>query len=106
MVECECGMNPCIGHWYLVLIDTWWNVNTLPFANCDNVWYVLIDTWWNVNYHEYEIIYSQYVVLIDTWWNVNNGLTKRQNQRSNCFNRYMVECEFVRVTINIGFFWF
>ena len=34
---------------YLVLIDTWWNVNKLIKAIVA-VWEaVLIDTWWNVN---------------------------------------------------------
>ena len=32
-----------------VLIDTWWNVNTLVDAFNVMVYRVLIDTWWNVN---------------------------------------------------------
>ena len=34
---------------YLVLIDTWWNVNTFKIYNSSVVVSVLIDTWWNVN---------------------------------------------------------
>ena len=32
---------------------------------------VLIDTWWNVNTREYGYLTIDYIVLIDTWWNVN-----------------------------------
>ena len=33
----------------IVLIDTWWNVNTNKIMWCDSAEPVLIDTWWNVN---------------------------------------------------------
>ena len=33
----------------LVLIDTWWNVNSNEEALNRYMAYVLIDTWWNVN---------------------------------------------------------
>ena len=33
---------------------------------------VLIDTWWNVNTKEQTSFTIKKEVLIDTWWNVNN----------------------------------
>ena len=40
----ESGLAECS-----VLIDTWWNVNNIPYI-VKGVWVtVLIDTWWNVN---------------------------------------------------------
>ena len=55
-----------------VLIDTWWNVNSICHKNIiDFEFIVLIDTWWNVNHKERSIEVSQVEVLIDTWWNVN-----------------------------------
>ena len=33
---------------------------------------VLIDTWWNVNYFGRVDVITAYRVLIDTWWNVND----------------------------------
>ena len=49
MVECELRFISVILTANRVLIDTWWNVNTLksPDAKTDST--VLIDTWWNVN---------------------------------------------------------
>ena len=99
-----------------VLIDTWWNVNfayfllSYPCPQCFNrymveceslsvlksaqtVTAVLIDTWWNVNMEHYNEYIFQYQVLIDTWWNVNVCIGMIQSYGSNCFNRYMVECE-------------
>ena len=36
--------------WHFVLIDTWWNVNTVIFSIYSRICNsVLIDTWWNVN---------------------------------------------------------
>ena len=34
-----------------VLIDTWWNVNTIDLFEFPFSIPVLIDTWWNVNAH-------------------------------------------------------
>ena len=33
---------------------------------------VLIDTWWNVNFKAVEAMLPNFSVLIDTWWNVNH----------------------------------
>ena len=49
MVECEFFVDTVDWGWFVVLIDTWWNVNSTVntprrFNLC-----VLIDTWWNVN---------------------------------------------------------
>ena len=59
-----------------VLIDTWWNVNTLqsPDAKTDST--VLIDTWWNVNLFKRHIRQNPRTVLIDTWWNVNQFINR------------------------------
>ena len=57
MVECESGKTTSFLLIGLVLIDTWWNVNTLqsPDAKTDST--VLIDTWWNVNF-KYESFFQ------------------------------------------------
>ena len=49
MVECELYDKVIASFPALVLIDTWWNVNTKIcfFQFLDEI--VLIDTWWNVN---------------------------------------------------------
>ena len=76
----------------LVLIDTWWNVNSTWEWEENGGCLVLIDTWWNVNYISFQLylprigfnrymvecesrflnrIFYHFLVLIDTWWNVN-----------------------------------
>ena len=37
---------------------------------------VLIDTWWNVNTNKLGAGVDAVEVLIDTWWNVNTATTK------------------------------
>ena len=49
MVECKYRSNNCFQDDRIVLIDTWWNVNSLAIAVTDHDNIVLIDTWWNVN---------------------------------------------------------
>ena len=58
---------------YLVLIDTWWNVNLLLLYRLAVMNRVLIDTWWNVNHGHLRCYSVTQTVLIDTWWNVNLG---------------------------------
>ena len=55
----------------MVLIDTWWNVNTNKLGAGVDAVEVLIDTWWNVNNFGYLSKPRSNSVLIDTWWNVN-----------------------------------
>ena len=76
MVECE--LLSLIGKMYIdaVLIDTWWNVNQTTGISADPTAIVLIDTWWNVNH--IKMIF--YTILI-------------------CFNRYMVECEYLNPSV-------
>ncbi len=38
---------------------------------------VLIDTWWNVNTNKLGAGVDAVEVLIDTWWNVNSILAER-----------------------------
>ena len=54
---------------------------------------VLIDTWWNVNSNEEALNRYMAYVLIDTWWNANCTLFPCPALRTLRFNRYMVECE-------------
>ena len=54
---------------------------------------VLIDTWWNVNTLLQSLQLQAEQVLIDTWWNVNVRISHGTAISTNCFNRYMVECE-------------
>ena len=81
----------------LVLIDTWWNVNTLINTCLLCIFTVLIDTWWNVNrYADGEYLdslgFNRYMVeceyaIADDVYNAISG-----------FNRYMVECEFAFIS--------
>ena len=50
MVECEFVGNPYLAVFLAVLIDTWWNVNTIAVTRKRSNGVVLIDTWWNVNF--------------------------------------------------------
>ena len=61
---------------YIVLIDTWWNVNCIFIIKKDNNKKVLIDTWWNVNHGKRIAFCNSSYVLIDTWWNVNSCTVK------------------------------
>ena len=49
MVECESNKLGIGADAYSVLIDTWWNVNSLRLISDVMCSQVLIDTWWNVN---------------------------------------------------------
>ena len=49
MVECEYSLSKISFALSLVLIDTWWNVNTNKLGAGTEEVVVLIDTWWNVN---------------------------------------------------------
>ncbi|EDO58931.1 hypothetical protein CLOL250_00473 [Clostridium sp. L2-50] len=49
MVECEFSKPVRYYTFDVVLIDTWWNVNTREQVRKVNRRPVLIDTWWNVN---------------------------------------------------------
>ena len=61
---------------------------------------VLIDTWWNVNSRAVPLMFIDFFVLIDTWWNVNfQALFLRASSRTR-FNRYMVECEYIERLIS------
>ena len=78
---------------FLVLIDTWWNVNQGNTNSSPRSFFVLIDTWWNVNTLRSPDAKTDSTVLIDTWWNVNISNWCSNRIRYLCFNRYMVECE-------------
>ena len=78
----------------LVLIDTWWNVNSYVNDTKESPKNVLIDTWWNVNEEGHKVYYFTPDVLIDTWWNVNLIPFLFVTDCVPCFNRYMVECEY------------
>ena len=49
MVECEFFVDTVDWGWFVVLIDTWWNVNYIHRSAYQRAPRVLIDTWWNVN---------------------------------------------------------
>ena len=80
MVECESVYTEHILAVRIVLIDTWWNVNT-----------------WMRGSHLQEGL-----VLIDTWWNVNSVLELIVKWNKYRFNRYMVECELLKVSWSIS----
>ena len=61
MVECEYVTNLAVGRVYLVLIDTWWNVNSIAFTFAFLKPKVLIDTWWNVNIVPHALQFYSYV---------------------------------------------
>ena len=58
----------------VVLIDTWWNVNSQNSTKRSHMKIVLIDTWWNVNVIFTVTFPFDPTVLIDTWWNVNSAM--------------------------------
>ena len=58
MVECEYSNRSAVIGDFVVLIDTWWNVNDSVISYNGISETVLIDTWWNVNL---ENIVSLYV---------------------------------------------
>ena len=92
MVECEFSSVSPVTMSYLVLIDTWWNVNQLAEGGVLKKGQVLIDTWWNVNKLRDTPVLADRIVLIDTWWNVNYDVYEIEELATG-FNRYMVECE-------------
>ena len=92
MVECESITDKTMSALSVVLIDTWWNVNSASVFSVTIKVMVLIDTWWNVNLQEQKNYIKKVIVLIDTWWNVN-VCSKRRITEVKSFNRYMVECE-------------
>ena len=52
---------------------------------------------------ECESVYTEHIlavriVLIDTWWNVNSVLELIVKWNKYRFNRYMVECELLKVS--------
>ena len=59
--------------YYLVLIDTQWNVITYGSEYAAGADLVLIDTQWNVNLFKCWSAQLYRPVLIDTQWNVNNS---------------------------------
>ena len=56
---------------YIVLIETYWNVNYLTAMPGAATACVLIETYWNVNQLNPVTVDKQYIVLIETYWNVN-----------------------------------
>ena len=72
MVECEYITNFAIGGIYLVLIDTWWNVNILPDFVSSKVSVSFNRYMVECEYFFVTFIVAEKTVLIDTWWNVND----------------------------------
>ena len=84
----------------LVLIDTWWNVNTNITSDIARRCKVLIDTWWNVNINNYDshtksTSFNRYMVECESH-QINIILNAERS-----FNRYMVECESNSVSIAV-----
>ena len=78
---------------FRVLIDTWWNVNNGGFGTGHTTDSVLIDTWWNVNVRD-EIIFDFENQSFNRYMVECEYMKKSENdKKSVCFNRYMVECE-------------
>ena len=55
----------------MVLIETYWNVNTALYTALTAIETVLIETYWNVNVFYFGRLRRSYKVLIETYWNVN-----------------------------------
>ena len=60
MVECESILTAQQLSEILVLIDTWWNVNSNKTASEEYYIMVLIGTWWNVNFGDL-IIFDEFI---------------------------------------------
>ena len=71
-------------------------MNCYIFITFSLVFLVLIDTWWNVNVLQYRFVQITLSVLIDTWWNVNENVNLAFMEIFARFNRYMVECEYLK----------
>ena len=59
--------------------------------NCLNV---LIETYWNVNTISSRISGKSLKVLIETYWNVNNAVIASVNISETRINRNILECKF------------
>ena len=58
-----------------VLIETYWNVNTINSSITQSFLVVLIETYWNVNLNTAVGQVDTLSVLIETYWNVNTLAT-------------------------------
>ena len=99
----------------IILIETYWNVNSSSQNTNDRLRHILIETYWNVNKFSKNCIVTQdYInrdileckselisyassihiqILIETYWNVNNFNRPFMNRISAHINRDILECK-------------
>ena len=71
LLECKLRLPPSSVTLAVVLISTYWNVNSRDSALYPNCLNVLISTYWNVNQIHSLSLPDWVIVLISTYWNVN-----------------------------------
>ena len=71
ILECKFLCSLCHQVKRLVLIETYWNVNSIFYWSGRQSRGVLIETYWNVNVIEWMLKGIKGYVLIETYWNVN-----------------------------------
>ena len=86
----------------LVLIETYWNVNSLRSLRRLRAWLVLIETYWNVNKRRCSIFRDNKPVLIETYWNVNQRRLYDVIKTQARLNRNILECKCVLSLVRDG----
>ena len=76
----------------MILIETYWNVNTNLNISIELLKKILIETYWNVNGVIERLEALESGILIETYWNVNEDLNTLLRPRSN-INRDILECK-------------
>ena len=71
ILECKCDIFYSQRQKQIVLIETYWNVNSLMPEPPLMPESVLIETYWNVNAQRRAVACRELSVLIETYWNVN-----------------------------------
>ena len=99
-MECKCRNDDEILSCYLVLIETYWNVNATKLINWCNSKGVLIETYWNVNTRVLNSSIIDFLVLIETYWNVNEMSYEHRGLVIG-INRNILECKLLFLDFKI-----
>ena len=92
ILECKGILENAMIIFYIVLIETYWNVKCI---NADPWWdhrRVLIETYWNVKFVKIVDKTADHMVLIETYWNVKLD-EKGYPIPERSINRNILECK-------------
>ena len=78
----------------MVLISTYWNVNSFEYQPVTQPTSVLISTYWNVNKKTASYEEKVKSVLISTYWNVNALNIPWAELNESRFNLNLLECKY------------